>query len=99
MPTLKESVCCQSLGLSIQNQGEFNDPIHFHNFNDIYSGCITDNEFTDIFLNPVLLEVSLRNIWSISEEVVNTTVSNKNPTIFPKKHRFNECLFKSDKYS
>ena len=41
-------------------------------------GCIVDNEYVDMILNPVMLEVSLRNVWSLDPDVLrDKTLSNK----------------------
>eukprot|EP00092_Neocalanus_flemingeri_P023099 GFUD01025045.1.p1 GENE.GFUD01025045.1~~GFUD01025045.1.p1 ORF type:complete len:218 (-),score=40.11 GFUD01025045.1:26-679(-) len=42
-------------------------------------GCIVNNEYVDLILRPVMLEVSLRNVWSMDSNVLrDNTLSNKN---------------------
>eukprot|EP00092_Neocalanus_flemingeri_P035519 GFUD01038657.1.p1 GENE.GFUD01038657.1~~GFUD01038657.1.p1 ORF type:complete len:207 (+),score=42.11 GFUD01038657.1:43-663(+) len=42
-------------------------------------GCITEDAFVEMILNPVMLEISLRNVWSIGkEEKEDESLSNKN---------------------
>ena len=41
-------------------------------------GCITDNTYVDMILDPMMLEVSLRNVWSLDgEDFQDKTLSNK----------------------
>ena len=46
----------------------------------VIKGCILGNDIIDMILNPVMLEISLRNIWSrgdYDEAVADKTLSNK----------------------
>ena len=58
--------------------GIWSCPFKFSNY--VLTGCIINNEFVGIILNPVMLEISLRNLWSMNDEAFSIGTTDTPPT-------------------
>ena len=76
---MEESVCCKNMKINTEHHGRKVVLIGSEFFENLtFKGCITENGYIDMILNPVMLEISLRNIWSVAGYALeDKTLSNK----------------------
>ena len=66
MPTLEESVCCNSITTSIDKTGIIIF-LSIMKLINLDTGCINEDDLIEMILNPVILELTLRNVWSMDK--------------------------------